>query len=81
MSDGARFRRLARRTVLTCRRGLARAAHSLAGAPLFFVSLLSVVSLAAGIGVPARTWRTFVRARCSLDRTVPTGMASARDTS
>ena len=51
MSDGARFRRLARRTILTCRRGLALAAHSLAGAPLFFVSLLSVVSLAAGIGV------------------------------
>ncbi len=51
MSDGARFRRLARRTVLTCLRGLALAAHSLAGIPLFVVSLLSVVSLSAGIGV------------------------------
>ncbi len=51
MSDGASFRRLARRTVLTCLRGLGLAAYSLAGIPLFFVSLLSVVSLSAGIGV------------------------------
>jgi hypothetical protein len=51
VSDGASFRRLARRTFVTCVRGLALAAYSLAGIPLFVVSVLSVVALSAGIGV------------------------------
>ncbi len=44
---GRRFRRSGR----ACRRGLVVAAVSLAGIPLFFVSLLSVLSLLTGLGV------------------------------
>ena len=60
MSDGVRvflsdsesvFRRLARRTFLTCVRGLVQAVVAVAGIPLFFVSVLTVISLSAGIGV------------------------------
>jgi hypothetical protein len=52
MSDGVRvFRRLAERTFLTCVRGLVQAVVALAGIPLFFVSVFSVMSLSAGIGV------------------------------
>ncbi len=52
MSDGASvFRRLAGRTFLTCVRGLVQAVVALAGIPLFFVSVFSVICLAAGIGV------------------------------
>ncbi len=52
MSDDARpWLRLARRTGLTCVRGVDQAVVSLAGLPLFFASVLSVLSLAAGIGV------------------------------
>jgi hypothetical protein len=52
MSDGARvFRRLAERTFLTCVRGLVQAVVGVAGIPLFFVSVFSVISLSAGIGV------------------------------
>jgi hypothetical protein len=36
---------------------------------------------ALAASLPASTWRTLVRARCGLDRTVSTGMASARGTS
>jgi len=42
---------------------------------------LTLTSNVVAAAVPVRTWRTFVRARCSLDRTVPAGIASARDTS
>ncbi len=52
MTDGARpLRRLARLTLVTCVRGLVLAVVSLAGLPLFFASLLSLLTLAAGIGV------------------------------
>ncbi len=52
MNDDARpWLRLARRTGLTCARGVVQAVVSLAGLPLFFASVLSVLSLAAGIGV------------------------------
>jgi hypothetical protein len=45
------FARLARLTLVTCVRGLAQAVVSLAGLLLFFVSVLTLISLAAGIGV------------------------------
>lgn len=45
------FRRLARLTLVTCVRGLVQAVVSLAGLLLFFVSLVSLLSLAAGIGI------------------------------
>ena len=52
MSDGVSvIRRLAERTFVTCVRGLVQAVVALAGIPLFFVSVFSVISLAAGIGV------------------------------
>ena len=52
MSDDASgFSRLARRTFLTCVRGLIQAVVALAGIPLFFASVFSVISLSAGIGV------------------------------
>ncbi len=50
-ADPGRWRRLARRTWLTCGRGVVQAVVSVAGLPLFFVSVLSVISLSAGIGV------------------------------
>jgi signal transduction histidine kinase len=52
MSDDIHpFLRLARRTWLACVRGLVQAVVSLAGLPLFFASVLSVLSLLSGIGV------------------------------
>ena len=45
------FARLARLTLVTCARGLVQAVVSLAGLLLFFASVLSLLSLAAGIGV------------------------------
>jgi signal transduction histidine kinase len=45
------FGRLARLTLVTCVRGLVQAVVSLAGLLLFFASLLSLLSLAAGIGI------------------------------
>ncbi len=52
MGDGvSAFSRLARQTWLTCVRGLGQAVVSLAGLPLFVASVLSVLSLSAGIGV------------------------------
>ena len=50
-ADPGRWRRLARRTWLTCGRGVVQAVVSVAGLPLFFVSVLSVISLSAGMGV------------------------------
>jgi signal transduction histidine kinase len=43
--------RLARRTWRTCVRGLGQAVGSIPGLPMFFISLLCVLTLAAGIGV------------------------------
>jgi signal transduction histidine kinase len=43
--------RLVRRTLLICVRGLEQTLASLAGLPMFFVSVLCVLTLAAGIGV------------------------------
>ncbi|MGH3158571.1 MAG: sensor domain-containing protein, partial [Streptosporangiaceae bacterium] len=52
MSDRAvSVSRLARRTWRTCVRGVLQAVSSVAGLPMFFVSLLCVLTLAAGIGV------------------------------
>ena len=52
MSGGASaFGRLAQRTLQTCVRGLVLAVTALAGLPLFVASVLSVLSLSAGIGV------------------------------
>ena len=51
MGGASTFSRLARLTWLTCVRGLVQAVVSLAGLPLFVASVLSVLSLAAGIGV------------------------------
>ena len=52
MSGGASGSRgVARRSLLACGRGLVLAAASLACIPLFIVSLVSVLSVAAGIGV------------------------------
>jgi signal transduction histidine kinase len=48
MSDGERGWR---RSLRACRRGAALAATSLAGIPLFFISLVAVVSIAAGVGI------------------------------
>jgi len=45
------FGRLARLTLVTCVRGLVQAVVSLAGLLLFAASLLSLLSLAAGIGI------------------------------
>ena len=49
MSGG--FRGVARRSLLACGRGLVLAVVSLAGLPLLIVSLATVLSMAAGIGV------------------------------
>ena len=49
--DRSVFGRLAQRTLRTCVRGIVLAVVAVAGAPLFFVSLLSVLTLAAGIGI------------------------------
>ena len=49
-SAGGR-RRVVRRSGRACRRGLVVAAASLAGIPLFFLSLLSLLSLPTGFGV------------------------------
>ncbi len=52
MSDGTSvLGRLVRLTLMTCVRGLVQAVVSLAGLLLFLASLLSLVSLAAGIGI------------------------------
>jgi signal transduction histidine kinase len=52
MSDQASVvGRLARRTWQTCVRGVEQALASLVGLPMFFLSLLCVLTLAAGIGV------------------------------
>jgi signal transduction histidine kinase len=52
MNGGASgWRGVAGRSLLACGRGLVLAAASLAGIPLFIVSLVSVLSVAAGIGV------------------------------
>jgi signal transduction histidine kinase len=52
MSGGtSTFGRLAQRTLQTCVRGLVIAVTALAGLPLFVASVLSVLSLSAGIGV------------------------------
>ena len=52
MSGGAsRVRGVAGRSLLACGRGLVLAAASLACIPLFIVSVVSVLSVAAGIGV------------------------------
>ena len=52
MSGGtSAFGRLAQRTLQTCVRGLVVAVTALAGLPLFVASVLSVLSLSAGIGV------------------------------
>jgi signal transduction histidine kinase len=45
------FSRLTRLTLVTCVRGLVQAVVSLAGLVLFFASVLSLLSLAAGIGI------------------------------
>jgi signal transduction histidine kinase len=45
------FGRLAQRTLQTCVRGLVQAVVALVGVPLFVASLVSLLSLAAGIGV------------------------------
>ena len=49
--DRSVFGRLAQRTLQTCVRGLVQAIVAVAGVPLFFASLLSLLSLAAGIGI------------------------------
>ena len=52
MSDGASaFGRLAQRTLQACVRGLVTAVAAVVGLPLFVASVLSVLSLSAGIGV------------------------------
>ena len=52
MSDGtSAFGRLAQRTLQACVRGLVIAVAALAGLPLFVASVVSVLSLSAGIGV------------------------------
>ena len=52
MSSGARgFCGVAGRSLLACGRGLVLAVASLAGLLLFIVSLVSVLSVAAGVGV------------------------------
>ena len=45
------FGRLAHATLRTCVRGLVLAVVAVAGLPLFIVSLFSLLSLAAGIGI------------------------------
>ena len=45
------FGRLAHRTLQTCVRGIVQAIVAVAGVPLFVASLLSLLTLAAGIGV------------------------------
>ena len=49
--DRSVFGRLAQRTLQTCVRGLVLAVVAVAGVPLFFASLLSLLTLAAGIGI------------------------------
>ena len=49
--DRSVFGRLAQRTLQTCVRGLVQAIVAVAGVPLFVVTLLSLLTLAAGIGV------------------------------
>ncbi|HZC61240.1 MAG TPA: sensor domain-containing protein [Streptosporangiaceae bacterium] len=45
------FGRLAQRTLQTCVRGIVQAIVAVAGVPLFIASLISLLSLAAGIGI------------------------------
>jgi len=49
--DPGIFRRLVRLTLVTCTRGLVQAVVSVAGLLLFFAALLSLLSLATGIGI------------------------------
>jgi signal transduction histidine kinase len=49
--DRSVFGRLAQRTLQTCVRGLVQAIVAVAGIPLFVASLLSLLSLTAGIGI------------------------------
>ena len=49
--DRSVFGRLAQRTLQACVRGLVLAVVAVAGVPLFFVSVFSLLTLAAGIGV------------------------------
>ena len=49
--DRSVFGRLAQRTLQACVRGLVLAVVAVAGVPLFFVSLFSLLTLAAGIGI------------------------------
>src|SRR3984885_5048814 len=49
--DRSVFGRLAQRTLQTCVRGLVLAVVAVAGVPLFFAALPSLVALAAGIGI------------------------------
>jgi signal transduction histidine kinase len=49
--DRSVFGRLAQRTLQACVRGLVLAVVAVAGLPLFFLSLLSLLTLAAGIGI------------------------------
>ncbi len=52
MSDGtSAFGRLTQRTLQACVRGLVQATVAVAGLPLFIASVLSLLSLSAGIGV------------------------------
>ncbi|HEX5288179.1 MAG TPA: sensor domain-containing protein [Streptosporangiaceae bacterium] len=72
MSDAEHARRLARRILRTCARGLALAVLPvIACVPLFFVSVFSVVLLGSGIGiVPAPTSLLAVRRLASRQRRV-----------
>src|SRR5580693_380959 len=49
--DRGVFGRVAQRTLRTCVRGIVQALVAVAGVPLFVASLLSLLSLAAGIGI------------------------------
>ena len=49
--DRSVFGRLAQRTLRTCVRGIVQAIVAVAGVPLFVASLLSLLTLAAGIGI------------------------------
>ena len=49
--DRSVFGRLAQRTLRTCVRGIVLAVVAMAGVPLFFVSVFSLLTLAAGIGI------------------------------
>jgi hypothetical protein len=49
--DRSVFGRLAQRTLQTCVRGIVQAIVAVAGVPLFIASLISLLTLAAGIGI------------------------------